>query len=69
MGAPESMFHAVLDGWDDTALVEVPECRCGQLLKISEYKHGECEACRSRLRLPCVETVSSRVRRRYRGHV
>lgn len=52
----------------DVALndVEVPERRCGQMLKLSEYKHGECETCRSRLRLPCVEPVSPRIMRRYR---
>lgn len=66
MSAPESMFEAERDGWDDAALAEVPECRCGQMLKLSEYEHGECETCRSRLRLPCVESVSAHVRRRYR---
>lgn len=65
MGAPDSMFEAIRDGWDDAALAEVPECRCGQILKLSEYKHGECETCRSRLRLPCVESVSPRIRSRY----
>ena len=69
MGAPVSMFEALRDGWGDDALsldIEVPECRCGQILKLSEYHDGECETCRSRLRLPCVESVSLRVRRRYR---
>lgn len=66
MSAPESMFHALEAGWDDAALAEVPECRCGQVLKLADYHHGECESCRSRLRLPCVESVSPRVMRRYR---
>jgi hypothetical protein len=69
MSAPDSLFEALLDGWGDEALspdVKVPECRCGRMLKISEYKHGECETCQSRLRLPCVESVSPRVMRRYR---
>lgn len=63
MSAPDSIFQ---DGGDDAVLAEVPECRCGRVLKISEYKHGECESCHSRLRLPCVESVSPRIMRRYR---
>lgn len=69
MSAPESLFEALTDGWGDADLtpdIEVPECRCGQILKLSEYKHEECETCRSRLRLPCIETVSLRIMRRYR---
>jgi hypothetical protein len=67
------MTDHVFDALDDYAErarvafdVEIPVCRCGQELKISDYIHGECEACRARLRLPCVEQVSQRLRRRYR---
>lgn len=67
MSTPETLDDAILDGDEYYEIVEVPTCKCGRVVSSEELlRYGwMCEACHAWLRVPCMEWVSERLRKRY----